>query len=480
MAGTFISPAVDARSAVDGFRPDRDARRALADRLAAARQRTDDFFALLTPAARYERAIAKRHRIVFYRGHLEAFDWNLLARTGERVPAFDSGLDRLFAFGIDPVDGDLPRDAPADWPTLVEVEAYVARVRAELDALLDREPLDDREASAWEMTIEHRLMHAETLAYMLPHLPLDAFAPGAARAPGAQETGPGALPRGEAHARTGAPGAARRVTVPTGCVTLGRSKIGGRGFGWDNEFDDDVAIVPRFTIDARNVTNGEFRNFVEAGGYDEPLRHLWRADDWAWRVAENLTHPVLWQSDPAGPGWRQRFAFVEGPLDPDLPVQVSLAEARAYAAWRGRRLPTEAEFHRAAFGTPSGTERPYPWGVEAPVGGVHGAFDFVRVDPAPVGSYPAGDSAFGVADLLGNGWEWTDTVFAPFAGFAADPRYAGYSEPFFDGKHFVIKGGSTQTDRALLRRSFRNWFQPHYPYVFAAFRCVDATPVPQE
>jgi iron(II)-dependent oxidoreductase len=478
-ATTFAS--VESRSAA-GPGPVRIDRLTLAERLAAARERTDAFFALLAPKTMYERAIAERHRIVFYRGHLEAFEWNLLARTGDRLPAFDPDLDRLFAFGIDPVDGNLPADVPADWPTLIEVEAYVARVREELDLLLDRVVLDDVEASGWKMAIEHRLMHAETLAYMLPHLPLDAFAEGAALAPGAQEAGPGALAvRAMVYERTGGPGAPRRVTIPTGCVTLGRARAGG-GFGWDNEYEGDVAVVPAFTIDARNVTNGEFLAFVEAGGYEDAGRAFWSDEDRAWREEHGLMHPILWRRGRgrkrgAG-GWRQRFTFVEGPLDPDLPVQVSLAEARAYARWQGRRLPTEAEYHRAAFGTPSGTERPYPWGAEAPVGGMHGAFDFLRFDPMPVGSYPAGDSGFGVADLVGNGWEWTDTVFAPFPGFAADPRYPGYSAPFFDGRHFVIKGGSTQTDRVFLRRSFRNWFQPHYPYVFAAFRCVDPSPVP--
>ena len=467
MSGIAAAPAVAPAAA----------RRDLAARLAAARARTDAFFARLTPAARHERAIAERHRIVFYRGHLEAFDWNLLARTGERLDAFDPALDRLFAFGIDPVDGDLPRDVPADWPAWEAIEVYVSRVRGELDALLARIDLDGHEAEAWEMAIEHRLMHAETLAYMLPNLPLDAFAPGAAVAPSAQPLGDGALPRGEGYARTGPLFAARRVTIPAGVATLGRPRRAGGGFGWDNEYEEARVEVPAFAIDARNVTNAEFLAFVEAGGYAPALRHLWREDDRAWIENAGPGHPVPWRRPRGdGGGWRQRFAFVEDALDPDLPVQVSLAEARAFAAWSGRRLPTEAEYHRAAFGAPSGTERPHPWGAGAPVGGVHGAFDFVRDDPAPVGTYPAGDSAFGVADLVGNGWEWTDTAFAPLPGFAADPRYAGYSEPFFDGKHFVIKGASAQTDRTFVRRSFRNWFQPHYPHVFAAFRCADSLP----
>jgi formylglycine-generating enzyme required for sulfatase activity len=153
-------------------------------------------------------------------------------------------------------------------------------------------------------------------------------------------------------------------------------------------------------------------------------------------------------------------------------VYVSHAEAEAYARWTGRELPSEAQFQRAAHGTPEGAERAYPWG-EAEPGPQHGVFGFSAWDPAPAGSHPAGDSAFGVSDLVGNGWEWTRTPFAPVAGFQPLPFYRGYSADFFDGRHYVLKGASARTDASLLRRSFRNWFQPHYPYVYATFRCVE-------
>lgn len=163
--------------------------------------------------------------------------------------------------------------------------------------------------------------------------------------------------------------------------------------------------------------------------------------------------------------------FEEIPLPLDWPVYVSLEEASAYARWTGKHLPSEAEWHRAACGTRGGGERAYPWGADAPTP-PHGNFDFERWDPVPVGSYPQGISDFGVADLVGNGWEWTRTPFAPFPGFEPFSFYLGYSANFFDGKHFVMKGGSPRTDACMLRRSFRNWFQPHYPYVYAKFRCV--------
>ena len=135
-------------------------------------------------------------------------------------------------------------------------------------------------------------------------------------------------------------------------------------------------------------------------------------------------------------------------------------------------LPTEAQFHRAAYGTPQGAQRAYPWGSHEPAAS-HGNFDFHCWDPAPVTAHPAGDSAFGVSQLLGNGWEWTDTPFAPFEGFRPIASYPGYSANFFDGDHFVLKGGSPRTAARLLRRSFRNWFRPDYPHVYAGFRLVE-------
>ncbi len=150
---------------------------------------------------------------------------------------------------------------------------------------------------------------------------------------------------------------------------------------------------------------------------------------------------------------------------------VSHAEASAFARWAGKKLPSEAQWHRAAYGAPNGIERVYPWGDDAPAR-TRGNFHHESWEPCAVDAHPAGTSAFGVFDLLGNGWEWTSTHFAPLRGFEPFPFYKGYSANFFDGKHFVMKGGSHRTDACMLRRSFRNWFQPHYPYIYSTVRCV--------
>jgi ergothioneine biosynthesis protein EgtB len=257
------------------------------------------------------------------------------------------------------------------------------------------------------------------------------------------------------------------MDVPQGRVRLGvdRSSV---EFGWDNEFPVHTQEVPAFRIARHNVTNGAFLEFVDAGGYAD--RRWWRGEDWEWIARESVTHPIFWEQTSGGWNWRGMFESIPLPLS--WPVYVSHAEAAAYARWRGHRLPTEAEYQRAAFGSGTSDElRRYPWGDDEPTV-AHGVFDFSSWDPQPVGSHRAGSSAAGVEDLVGNGWEWTSTGFAPFPGFRAMASYPEYSSDFFDGDHFVMKGASPATARELLRPSFRNWFRPRYPYVYASFRCV--------
>lgn len=437
-------------------------RETLLQRLTAARALSDELFRIVRPQALYDRPIGERHRIVFYIGHLEAFDWNLLTATLFDAPSFDKELDRLFAFGIDPVDGGLPSDQPADWPRLEQVQTYNQRVRETIDRELERALQNAMGAAGSASTkrtfdpdqilnvaIEHRLMHAETLAYMFHWLPVE------------KKVRPAAVA-----AQPAAPAAAHRmVEIPAGVATLGLQR--GSAFGWDNEFTEHAVAVPAFAMDKYKVTNAQYLEFVRAGGYTE--RSLWRDADWQWKEKRGVRHPKFWIE--RGGAWYFRAMFEEVPLPGDGPVYVSQAEASAYARWAGKALPSEAQFHRAAYGTPYAIERAYPWGSEPP-SERHGNFDFHRWDPVSVAAHPQGESALGVADLVGNGWEWTCTEFAPFEGFEAFPFYPGYSANFFDGKHYVMKGGSMRTAARMLRRSFRNWFQPHYPHIYAGFRCV--------
>jgi ergothioneine biosynthesis protein EgtB len=432
-------------------------RHALHNRLVNARARTDELFGIVREEAMYDRPIAERHRIIFYLGHVETFDWNLLADRAFGLRPFQRTFDHLFAFGIDPVGGGLPTDTPMDWPEIGEVRRYTRRLREELDRAIEEALAhpDEGHPQLVEMlgvAIEHRLMHAETLSYMLHRLPS-----------GKKVSGPVEVSRKLRKVK------ANLAEIPPGRATLGLARVEEDEFGWDNELDAHETEVDKFTIETCNVTNADFLKFIQAGGYEN--RALWSDEAWEWKSVEGVEHPAFWKRE--GNLWMYRAMFGDVRLPLDWPVYVSHAEATAYAKWLGRKLPTEAQFHRAAYGTPDGrSERNYPWGEEAPAE-KHGNFDFRSWDPEPVGAHPAGASAFGVHDLVGNGWEWTRTEFGPFAGFRVMPFYPGYSANFFDGKHYVMKGGSPRTAACMLRRSFRNWFQPHYPYVYATFRCVE-------
>jgi len=381
----------------------------LTQALRDARARTDILLNLVCPHALYERPIAERHRIVFYLGHLEAFDWNLLHEV-VNLPSFHPSFDRLFAFGIDPGPGNLPADAPSDWPQLDEVHGYNARVRDELDARLADAP-----EQLLHVAIEHRLMHAETFAYMLHNLPAE------------HKVAQAQSPAG------GGPVAPEMIEVPRGTARLGLD-TGSASFGWDNEFEAHSVDVPAFAAGRYKVTNGEYLRFVEAGA---ATPNFWVRSDGQWY-------------------WRGMFEQVPLPLD--WPVYVSQQEAQAYAGFAGKRLLTEAEYHRCLATAP-------------PADPSHDNFDFYRWDPMPVNSGNGGSAGF--RQLVGNGWEWTSTPFAPFPGFAAFPFYPGYSADFFDGQHYVMKGASARTAACFTRPSFRNWFRASYPYVYAGFRVAE-------
>jgi ergothioneine biosynthesis protein EgtB len=426
------------------------------ERISNARERSDALFNLVRPVALYDRPIPERHRIIFYLGHLEAFDWNLLHDClGAR--SFHPEFDRLFAFGIDPVVGGLPSDRASDWPSPETVRNYVSGVRSALDENLAHQLLGPNAAAGdgfsldtlLNVVVEHRLMHLETLAYMFHQLPFDKKI---------RQPNPPAL--------VTPPVSPQMIEIPAGTATLGLSRDA-KSFGWDNEYETHQVEVPAFEIDRYMITNRQYLDFIAAGGYE--TRSLWSDANWNWKQANNVSHPVFWK--PQDNGWLYRAMFEEFPLPLDWPVYVSHAEAQAYARWAKKSLPTEEEWHRAAYGTPDGVERKYPWGNQPP-DSRFGNFDFADWDPRPVNAFPRGQSAFGVEGMLGNGWEWTSTLFAPFPGFQPFPFYAGYSADFFDGKHFVMKGGSARTAACMLRPTFRNWFQPHYQYVYAGFRCV--------
>ena len=420
------------------------------------RERSDAIFDSVRPEAYEARPIPLRNPICFYEGHLPAFAVITLLKRGLGDPGIDADFEALFERGIDPEDtSQVPTGAA--WPSRIQIRSYAAAAdRAILDAFANRDienddnPLLARGLAAYTI-LEHEAMHQETLAYIWHRLPYD------------QKVGPIGVSPPPLGAEPPPPFA---VPIPAGVATLGADPDE-TAFAWDNELPQHRVAVPAFSIDAYPVTNRDYLEFVEAGGYSKP--ELWDDEGWRWREEGAIRNPLFWEMHRGLWFWRGMWDLL--PLPMAWPVYVSHAEAQAYARWKGRRLPTEAEFHRAAYGTPSGDERSQPWGEEPPDPS-RGNFDFRSPDPVAVGSFPLGRSAWGIHDLVGNGWEWTATVFSGFEGFRPMATYPQYSADFFDGKHWVMKGASPATPRELVRRSFRNWFRGTYPYVYAKFRLV--------
>ncbi|MDN5750306.1 MAG: ergothioneine biosynthesis protein EgtB, partial [Pseudonocardia sp.] len=332
-----------------------------------------------------------------------------------------------------------------------QTRAYVAEVRDKALDALGRSPLRGRRLEdrgfVFGMIVQHEQQHDET---MLATHQLRAGAP---------VLHAGAPP-------PGSPLPAAEVLVPGGPFAMGTSA---EPWALDNERPAHTVDVPAFWIDTAPVTNGAYAEFVDAGGYDDP--RLWSEEGWRHRTAEGLVAPQRWERDAGGAWYRRRFGVV-APVVADEPVvHVCFHEADAYARWAGRRLPTEAEWEKAARHDPAtGRSRRYPWGDEDPTA-EHANLGQRHLQPAPVGAYPRGASPLGVHQLVGDVWEWCSSGFHPYPGYETFP-YPEYSEVFFGGDYRVLRGGSFGTDPAVLRATFRNWDHPVRRQIFSGFRCV--------
>jgi gamma-glutamyl hercynylcysteine S-oxide synthase len=367
--------------------------------------------------------------------------------------------------GRDPVRADIDhlydafkharRDRP-DLPLLNpdEARAYVASVRTKVLDLVDTVPLTGRplvtDGFAFGMIIQHEQQHDET---MLATHQLRVGSPVLA----APEPPPAAVAL-----------RAPEVLIPGGPFTMGTSTD---PWALDNERPAHAVDVPPFVIDTAPVTNGQYLAFVDAGGYEDA--RWWTPEGWQHKVSAELRAPMHWHD-----GVYTRFGHTS-PIRLDEPVvHVCFHEAAAYARWAGKRLPTEAEWEKAARWDPAtGRSRRYPWGDDdwtpdrANLGQRH-------LSPAPVGAYPAGASPLGVHQLIGDVWEWVDTDFHGYPGFAAFP-YREYSEVFFGPSYKMLRGGSFGTDAAACRGTFRNWDYPIRRQIFSGFRCA-RDPLPGE
>jgi len=330
--------------------------------------------------------------------------------------------------------------------TPAEARAFRASVRRRVLARLQRlaeapDPRLAEDAFAVGLVVQHELQHAETMCQTLQAG--DVAYPGARRSDMSE-------------ARAGG-----EVLVAGGAGPIGTST---EPWAYDNEREAHTVELAPFWIDVAPVTNAAFAAFIDDGGYR--LRDCWSAEGRAWLDRERAEAPLGWRRGPRG-FERRRLGRAE-PVPPGEPVQhVSFFEAEAYAAWAGRRLPTEQEWEAAATWTPDGGKLRQPWG-DAPHAG-RANVGRARFAPAPVGSFPDGVSPCGCHGMIGDVWEWTSSPFQPYPGFAAFP-YPEYSAAFFDGGYRVLRGGSWATHPLVARATFRNWDHPQRRQIFSGFR----------
>ena len=390
--------------------------------------------------------------LVWDLGHIAAFEdlW-LVHRYGD-VPMLRPDLVEVY----DAME--TPRSDRGELPFLRTGEAYeyLERVRARTLELIDERGVGN--GVLHELVLRHEQQHNETMLQTIQLAQLSDWKPPAhPHLPIAEDRPP--------------PTGLELVAVPAGECTIGArpadesAEPPWTSFAYDNERPRHHNDVRAFEIGRHAITNASYLTFVEGGGYRR--REWWSAEGWAWKEQYDITRPGAWTAD-LGCEWR---AGQLEPLHPERPVvHVSWFEADAFARSHGVRLPTEVEWEKAATWDQEKCEaRPYPWGNDPPVSGVHANVDQLARGPAPVGAYPGGASPCGCLGMIGDTWEWTASHFEAYPGFVAYP-YREYSEPFFGSAYTVLRGGSWATRARVATPTFRNWDFPQRRQIFSGIR----------
>jgi iron(II)-dependent oxidoreductase len=433
-------------------------RRRLADDLRTARLRTQALADAVDDAEltrQHSPLMSPLHWDVAHIANMEDLWLVRRAVAGETGgPGVREDVDHLYDAFTNPRAGrpELPLLDPA------EARAYGATVRERSLAILEEAEADGRaimdDGFVYGMIAQHEQQHVETMlaTHQLRVGPRALHAPPPPASSRAREL------------------VGTEVYHPGGRFTMGTDATGPDRYALDNERPAHPVAVPPFHLDAVPVTNGEYARFLDDAGYTR--RELWSTAGWEHIRGEGWTGPMTWELLDGA--WHRTSFGTREPIAEvaDQPVMhVSFHEALAYATWAGKRLPTEAEWEYAARHDPeTGETRRFPWGDDDPTP-ERANLDQRHLQPAPVGAYPAGASPLGVHQLVGDVWEWCDSGFSGYPGFAPFP-YKEYSEVFFGGDFRMLRGASFGVGTVTARTTFRNWDLPIRRQIFSGFRCA--------
>jgi ergothioneine biosynthesis protein EgtB len=358
-----------------------------------------------------------------------------------------------------------PKRGTRSRPTVKETVAYRAHVDEQMTQFIDQvSDRDDAEEilAIVRLGLEHEMQHQELLVYDIKHLLCDQFDAPIAAAPRAIETVSGMaevegglfeLGYGSAGRDAGAPPAGMRALQ----------------FAFDNEKPRHKVFLEDFLIDRAPVSNGDYLEFMKAGGYQD--FRWWHSAGWERVNQEQWRAPLYWEQRDGE--WTLRdFAGLHRVADKlDEPVyHVSFLEASAYAKWAGKRLPTEAEWEKAASFSPAlNSKQEFPWGDSSPDATRANLFENGLWSVAPIGAFPAGQSIYGCQQMIGDVWEWTTSDYTPYPAFKSE--FDEYNDKWFVGQK-VLRGGSFATPRAHIRTTYRNFFHPEERWMVSGFRCA--------
>ncbi len=356
---------------------------------------------------------------------------------------------KLFA-----ADG-LPKSERVHLPNLQEIRYYLDTVREKVLEYLEVAEIEMQER-LWRFLIQHESQHCEIISFVL-ELDKRNREWGIGR-----ETSYSSVLLSSQSSKLS--NFTEMIQIPGGEFEQGSDSSD----ALDNERPAHKVYLGTYLIDRYPVTCGQYSSFMEAGGYQNS--RWWSESGWQWLQNESVTQPLYWCNDAYD---RKLHSYDNHPV-----CGVSWYEAEAYSRFVGKRLPTEAEWEKAAsWDTQTNSSRTYPWGDEEPTTQHCNCVGVARRRYSPIGkttpvnAYPPGQSAYSLYDTLGNVWEWTASWFDGYKGFQSYP-YIGYSQVYFDHKHRVLKGGSWATRSWVMRSSFRNWYHPGVRQIFAGFRCA--------
>ena len=390
-----------------------------------------------------------RNKLIFYLGHSAVFYINKLIQVGLLTNRINPQYETLFEIGVDP-------ETPAEleeaiqgfnWPDVEKVWEYRNKARSEITAIINNTTLNlpiHQQHPIWAllMGIEHSRIHLETSSMLLRQLPIDKL-----QRPQRWNYAPsnGEIPDNQMR------------EIPRGVVKLGKNQ-NDLTFGWDSEYGNLEIEVKPFLASQYLITNGEFLEFVQAGGYNNS--NYWNAESWEWKQLYNVEYPKFWIVQENNYRYRATFDEIDLPLD--WPVEVNHYEAMAYCQWKGKntRLMTEAEWNQALkISEDSRLSNNYNLNLQF-------------ISPTPVGMFSENNQS-GISDLRGNVWEWLSSRFYPLPGFQTHNLYPDQSAPFFDNKHFMMLGGSWATNGTMALPCYRNWFRPFF-YQHVGFRIAES------